>query len=89
MATLRGPGTVASTRRPGTTGDIGKALTAINNKGFVRLGARCTVRLASFCEWEASFGITRPYHNVQPSDRGRQGYRLSFDGIGFVKASEA
>ena len=79
---------MASKRRPGTTGDIGKAL-AVINKGFVRHGARCTARLASFCEGEASFGITRLYHNVQPSDQGRQGYRLSYDGIGFVKVSEA
>ena len=34
---------------------------------------------------EASFGIRRPYHNVQPSDQGRQGYRLSSDGIGPLK----
>jgi hypothetical protein len=66
MVTLRGPGTVASKRRSGTTGDIGKALTAID-KGFVRHGARFTARLASFCEGEASFGIARLYHNVQPS----------------------
>jgi hypothetical protein len=52
-------------------------------------GARCTVRLASFCEGEASFGITRLYHNVQPSDQGRQGYRLSCDGIGFVNVPGA
>jgi hypothetical protein len=88
MVTLRGPRTVAPKRRPGTTGDIGKALTAID-KGFVRHGARCTAKLASFCEGEASFGITRLYHNVQPSDQGRQGYRLSCDGIGFVRASGA
>jgi hypothetical protein len=29
--------------------------------------AACMARLASFCEGEASFGIARPYHNVQPS----------------------
>jgi hypothetical protein len=46
-------------------------------------------RLASFCEGGASFGITRLYQNVQPSDQGRQGYRLSFDGIGFVRVSGA
>jgi hypothetical protein len=88
MVTLRGPGTVAPKRRPGTTGDIGKALTAID-KGLIRHGARCTARLASSCEGGASFGITRLYHNAQPSDQGRQGYRLSHDGIGFVKVSEA
>jgi hypothetical protein len=87
MATLRGPGTVASKRRSGTAGDIpDKALTAIDT-GFVRHGARFTVRLASSCEGEASFGITRLYHNVQPSDSdqgARQGYRLNYDGIGLV-----
>jgi hypothetical protein len=88
MATLRGPGTVASKRRSGKTGDIGKALTVID-KGFVRHGPRCTARLASFCEGEASFGITRLYYNVQPPDQGRQGYRLSCDGIGPVKAPGA
>jgi hypothetical protein len=51
--------------------------------------SRSGVRLASFCEGEASFGITGLYHNVQPSDQGRQGYRLSHDGIVFIKVSEA
>jgi hypothetical protein len=90
MAALRGPGTVALKRRPGTAGDIDKALTAID-RGFVRHRARCTARarLASFCEGEASFGIARLYHNVQLPDQGRQGYRLSCDGIGFVRVSEA
>jgi hypothetical protein len=88
MATLRGPGTVASKRRSGTAGNIDKALT-VADKGFLRHGARCTARLASFYEGGASFGITRPYHNVQPPDQGQQGHRLSYDGIGFVKVSEA
>jgi hypothetical protein len=45
--------------------------------------------VASFCEGAASFGITRPYHNVQPSGQGQQGYRLSSDGMGLVKVPEA
>jgi hypothetical protein len=48
-----------------------------------------TARPSSFCEGEASFGITRLYHNAQPSDQGRQGCRLSYDGIGFVKVPGA
>jgi hypothetical protein len=53
MATLRGPGTVALKRRPGTTGNIDEALTA-TDKGFGRHGARFTARLAIFLEEEAS-----------------------------------
>jgi hypothetical protein len=88
MATLRGPGTVASMRRSGTAGAI-EALEVID-KGFRRHGPRWhTARVASLWEGGASFGITRLYHNMQPPDQGRQGYRLSSDGIGFVKASEA
>jgi hypothetical protein len=58
MATLRGPGTAASKRRPGTTGDIDEALTA-TDKGSGRHGARFTVRLAIFFEEREGFlGIT-------------------------------
>jgi hypothetical protein len=60
------------------------------NKGFIRdnKSARAETQ-RSFFEEKVSFGITRLYQNVQPSDQGRQGYRLSYDGIGFVKVSEA
>jgi hypothetical protein len=40
----------------------------------------------------AALGITRLYHNVQcvqPFGQGRQGYRLSFDGMGFIKVPGA
>jgi hypothetical protein len=60
------------------------------NKGFIRDNQSARVETQrSFFEEKASFGITRLYQNVQPSDQGRQGYRLSYDGIGFVKVSEA
>jgi hypothetical protein len=65
-----------------------KGLKAID-KGFRRHGPRCTARMASFCEGGASLWIIRLYHNVQPSDQGRWGYRISSDGIGPIRVPEA
>jgi hypothetical protein len=44
MAALRGPGTAALKRRPGTAVDIDEALEAVN-KELGRHGARCTARM--------------------------------------------
>jgi hypothetical protein len=56
---------------------LSEALEVIN-KGFGgHAGARCTARAASFFEEKASSGITRPRHNVQPSDQGRHGQPIA------------
>jgi hypothetical protein len=85
MAALRGPGTAAPKRRPGTAGAIDEAPTAID-KGVRRHGPRGMARVAiSLSEEEVPSEITKLHCNVQPSEQGRQGHRLRPGGMGFVK----
>jgi hypothetical protein len=86
MATLRGPGTVAPKRRPGTAGGIDEALTAVD-KGSGRHGARCTARLASFLEKKASWGLQGPTTTCNPLTRVGTASRPISGGIGPVKVS--
>jgi hypothetical protein len=75
MATLRGPGTAASTRRSGTAGAIDEALKAIV-KGFRGHGRDLPLcgQDGEFLRRESlvwDYKVTRLYHNVQPPDQGR------------------
>jgi hypothetical protein len=73
MATLRGPGTAASTRRPGAAGAINEAWAVINEG----MGSVARPGYGDFFEEEAPSGIKRLCHNVQPFGRGRHGQPIN------------
>jgi hypothetical protein len=87
MAALRGPGAVAPKRRPGTAEDIDGAPAPAIDKGFGRHGPRCTARLASFLEEEASWGSQDSTTTCNPLTRVGTANRLISDGMGFVEVS--
>jgi hypothetical protein len=55
--------------------------------------ARCTARLASFCEVEASFGTTRLYHKVSVKEKfflqAKASYKAKSSDWRFVRAARA
>jgi hypothetical protein len=59
------------------------------DKGFGKAWSPWHGQDGDFFEEKTSSEVIRLYHNVQPFGQGRQGYRLRFDGMGFVKVPGA